>query len=214
MRKNPLPGKSSQQHTPVSNQRHRITIRQSNRGQHETNTTNSWLHINTRIISAHIQCKQHEACRPKRRQLPQQTKSKKPSGRPFLPIKQLHRSTQQRSCPQHCPHYQTCHDISNRGWAGCIIYHGTRSSFHSRYPWRNGIRKPPMPLQTDNTMADVVINGKVQPKWTKTMNMQFNWLQDRECQEQFCIYWRPGKLNYADYWTKHHAAKHHHNIRR
>ena len=26
------------------------------------------------------------------------------------------------------------------------------------------------------------------------------------------IYWQPGKLNYADYWTKHHPAKHHKNI--
>ena len=25
---------------------------------------------------------------------------------------------------------------------------------------------------------------------------------------------RPGKLNYADYWTKHHAAKHHKNVRK
>ena len=28
------------------------------------------------------------------------------------------------------------------------------------------------------------------------------------------IYWRPGKLNYADYWTKHHAALHHKNVRK
>jgi hypothetical protein len=25
---------------------------------------------------------------------------------------------------------------------------------------------------------------------------------------------QPGKLNYADYWTKHHPEKHHQNIRR
>eukprot|EP00804_Cyclotella_cryptica_P015730 CCRYP_013373-RB/>CCRYP_013373-RB protein AED:0.48 eAED:0.48 QI:0/-1/0/1/-1/0/1/0/73 len=45
------------------------------------------------------------------------------------------------------------------------------------------------------------------------MDMHFHWLHDRECQEQFCIYWRPGKLNYADYWTKHHPATHHQNVR-
>jgi hypothetical protein len=44
--------------------------------------------------------------------------------------------------------------------------------------------------------------------------MRFHWLQDRECQKQFRIYWQLGKLNYADYWTKHHAGKHHHNIRK
>ena len=77
-----------------------------------------------------------------------------------------------------------------------------------------GHPQPATPLQTDNAMADGVINGKVMPKRTKAMDMRFHWLRDRECQEQFRIYWRPGKLNYADYWTKHHPAKHHQNIRR
>jgi hypothetical protein len=62
-----------------------------------------------------------------------------------------------------------------------------------------GHKQPPTPLQTDNSMAEAVINGKIQPKQTKAMDMRFHWLRDRECQEQFCIYWRPGKLNYADY---------------
>ena len=77
-----------------------------------------------------------------------------------------------------------------------------------------GHKQPPTPLQTDNSMADGVINGKITPKRTKAMDMRFHWLRDRECQEQFRIYWQPGKLNYADYWTKHHPAKHHTNIRR
>ena len=43
--------------------------------------------------------------------------------------------------------------------------------------------------------------------------MCFHWPLDRESREQFRIYWRPGKLNYADYWTKHHAGTHHRNVR-
>ena len=77
-----------------------------------------------------------------------------------------------------------------------------------------GHKQPPTPLQTDNAMAEAVTNGKIQPKRTKAMDMRFHWLRDRECQQQFRIYWRPGKLNYADYWTKHHAATHHQNIRK
>eukprot|EP00804_Cyclotella_cryptica_P009984 CCRYP_015428-RA/>CCRYP_015428-RA protein AED:0.64 eAED:0.46 QI:0/-1/0/1/-1/0/1/0/94 len=46
------------------------------------------------------------------------------------------------------------------------------------------------------------------------MDMQFHWLHDCKCQDQFCMCWRPGKLNYADYWTKHHPAAHHQNTRR
>ena len=77
-----------------------------------------------------------------------------------------------------------------------------------------GHKQPPTPLQTDNAMADAVINGKIQPKRTKAMDMRFHWLRDRECQQQFRIYWRPGKLNYADYWTKHHPESHHRNMRK
>ncbi|KAL9178273.1 hypothetical protein ACHAXT_001701 [Thalassiosira profunda] len=77
-----------------------------------------------------------------------------------------------------------------------------------------GHEQPPTPLQTDNSMADGVVNGKITPKRTKAMDMRFHWLRDRECQDQFRIFWRPGKLNYADYWTKHHSAKHHKHMRR
>ncbi len=75
-----------------------------------------------------------------------------------------------------------------------------------------GHKQPPTPLQTNNSMAEAVINGKVQSKRTKAMDMQLHWLQDRECQQQFPIYWRPGKLNYMDYWMKHHAAPDHQNM--
>jgi hypothetical protein len=77
-----------------------------------------------------------------------------------------------------------------------------------------GHKQPPTPLQTDNAMADAVINSKIQPKQTKAMDMRFHWLQDRECQQQFRIYWRPGKMNYANYWKKHHPELHHRNIRK
>ena len=77
-----------------------------------------------------------------------------------------------------------------------------------------GHKQPPTPLQTDNSMTDAVCNGKVQLKRKKAMDMRFHWLRDRECQQQFIIYWRPGKSNYGDYWTKHHPEKHHKNNRK
>ncbi len=77
-----------------------------------------------------------------------------------------------------------------------------------------GHKQPATPLQTNNAMAKAVTNGKVQPKHTKAMDMRFHWLRDRECQRQLRIYWQPGKLNYADYWTKHHPTKHHQHVRK
>jgi hypothetical protein len=51
-----------------------------------------------------------------------------------------------------------------------------------------GHTQPATPLQTDNSTAEGVVNGKVQPKRTKAMGMRFHWLRDRECQDQFHIY--------------------------
>ena len=77
-----------------------------------------------------------------------------------------------------------------------------------------GHPQPPTPLQTDNSTAEGVVNNTVQPKRTKSMDMRFHWLRDRTVnQNQFRIYWRPGKTNLADYFTKHHSPAHHRNMR-
>jgi hypothetical protein len=41
-----------------------------------------------------------------------------------------------------------------------------------------GHKQPPTPLQTNNSMAEAVINGKVQSKQTKAMDMRFHWQRD------------------------------------
>ena len=76
-----------------------------------------------------------------------------------------------------------------------------------------GHPQPKTPIQTDNLTAEGVINIKIQPKRTKAMDMRFHWLQDREAQGQFRIYWRPGKNNLADYFTKHHSPALHISVR-
>jgi hypothetical protein len=75
-----------------------------------------------------------------------------------------------------------------------------------------GHGQPPTPLQIDNAIADRIFNGKVLPNQTKAMDVRFHWLQDWKCQQKFHIYWWPGKLKYANYWTKHHPETHHCNI--
>jgi hypothetical protein len=76
-----------------------------------------------------------------------------------------------------------------------------------------GHPQPRTPIQTNNTTVEGVINSKIQPKRTKAMGMHFHWLRDQEAQGQFRIYWRPGKSNLADYFTKHHPPAHHVNVR-
>ena len=76
-----------------------------------------------------------------------------------------------------------------------------------------GHPKPCTTIKTDNMKAEGVINDKIQPKCTKSMDMQFHWLRDHEAQGQFNFYWCPGGTNLADYFTKHHAPAHHVNVR-
>ena len=42
--------------------------------------------------------------------------------------------------------------------------------------------------------------------------MRFERLKDRQAKEQFRFYWRVGKTNLADYFTKHHPPVHHQNV--
>ena len=76
-----------------------------------------------------------------------------------------------------------------------------------------GHKQPRTPMQIDNSTAVGVVNSNIQPRRTKAMDMRFHWLRDREAQGQFRFYWRPGKDNLADYWTKHHCGAHHKWVR-
>jgi hypothetical protein len=73
--------------------------------------------------------------------------------------------------------------------------------------------QPQTPIQTDNTTAEGVTNNKIQEKHTKAMDMQFHWLCNCKSQDQFKIYWRLGKTNLADNFTKHHPPNCHTNVR-
>ena len=65
------------------------------------------------------------------------------------------------------------------------------------------------PLFNDNSTATGFLNATIRPKLSKAFDMRFNWLNDRVAQKQFQIIWRKGKLNMADYFTKHHPPWHH-----
>ena len=77
-----------------------------------------------------------------------------------------------------------------------------------------GHKQPRTPIQTDNLIAEGIINLCVQPKQTKAMDMRLYWLRDRTInQQQFRFFWHLGNTNLGDYWTKHHPPAHHRNMR-
>jgi hypothetical protein len=76
-----------------------------------------------------------------------------------------------------------------------------------------GHPQPRTMIQTDNATAHALLTNKILPKALKAMDMRFHWLRCRDAQDQFHYYWRPGMQNMADYFTKHHPATHHKNVR-
>ena len=76
-----------------------------------------------------------------------------------------------------------------------------------------GHKQPATPVQTDNSFAAGFSNRRVKQRRSKAIDMRFYWIQDRVKQGQYYIYWQQGSENMADYFTKHHPARHHRHMR-
>jgi hypothetical protein len=76
-----------------------------------------------------------------------------------------------------------------------------------------GYPQPPTPVQTDNSTACGIANDNIKQQRSRAIDMRFYWVRDRVKQNQFHIYWGPGKLNLADYYSKHHPPAHHQQMR-
>jgi hypothetical protein len=75
-----------------------------------------------------------------------------------------------------------------------------------------GYPQPATPVQTDNSTACGIANDNIKQQRSRAIDMRFYWVQDRVRQGQFDIHWKPGKVNIADYYTKHHSAAHHQKV--
>ena len=76
-----------------------------------------------------------------------------------------------------------------------------------------GHPQPATPIQTDNACANGIANDTVKQKRSRAMDMRFYWVRDRVRQGHFYIFWAPGDINLADYYTKHFAPSHHRSVR-
>ena len=53
------------------------------------------------------------------------------------------------------------------------------------------------------------IKSNIKITRSKTWDMRYNWLRDRQNRMHLRVYWDKGSNNDADYFTKHHAPSHH-----
>ena len=58
------------------------------------------------------------------------------------------------------------------------------------------------PIITDNSFVFTLTNGTCNQKRSRSMDMRFNWLEDRVAQNQFEVIWCKGHINIADHLTK------------
>ena len=93
------------------------------------------------------------------------------------------------------------------------LYINTRQAIPTRYLLEEmGHPQPPTPVQTDNTTALGFVTKNLQPKATKSTDMNHWFMRDRQDQKQFKYYWKKGTEgdgNDADYQTKHFCPSHH-----
>jgi hypothetical protein len=76
-----------------------------------------------------------------------------------------------------------------------------------------GYPQPATSVQTDNSTACGIANDNIKQQRSRAIDMRFYWVRDRVRQGQFHIHWKLGKGNLADYYTKHHSAAHHQQVR-
>ena len=76
-----------------------------------------------------------------------------------------------------------------------------------------GHPQPATPICTDNTTAHDLVADRIKQRRSRAFDMRYFWIRDRVKQGQFRLYWRPGVLNLADYFTKHHPTSHHRKMR-
>ena len=73
--------------------------------------------------------------------------------------------------------------------------------------------QPPTPMQTDNEMAQGFATKSIKQRKSKTISMNFYWVQDQQTLGTVDIFWRPKELNMADYFTKHQPPLIHRKMR-
>ena len=75
-----------------------------------------------------------------------------------------------------------------------------------------GYPQPPTYILVDNKVAYGIASNTIEPKRTKSIDMQFHWLRDRVQLQEFIIIWRKGMYNLADFFTKPLSVKDHQSV--
>ena len=95
-----------------------------------------------------------------------------------------------------------CDAVSEAEYAALYI-NGTAAAWERTVLAPLGYPQPPTVLITDNECAAGIANNKLTARKSKAIAMRYHWIRCRIRLDEFQCKWLPGKLNYADFFTKH-----------
>jgi len=95
-----------------------------------------------------------------------------------------------------------CGAVSEAEYAALYI-NGTAAAWERTVLAGLGYPQPPTIIITDNECAEGIANNRLTAKKSKAIAMRYHWIRDRIRLGEFLVKWLPGKLNYADFFTKH-----------
>jgi hypothetical protein len=73
--------------------------------------------------------------------------------------------------------------------------------------------KPTIQPPTASSTLLSTVNYSINQQRSRAIDMRFYWVRDRVRQNNFLVYWKPGRENLGDYFTKHHPPAHHQTMR-
>ena len=107
-----------------------------------------------------------------------------------------------------------CHVVASSAEAETAgIFHNAKVAITLRYIINQmGHLEPATPLKTDNATANSFVYDNITQKKLKSWDMWFYWLQNKNQNHNFDIYWDSGLIKLSSYYTKHHTSQHHKDI--
>ena len=94
------------------------------------------------------------------------------------------------------------------------VFHNAQIALNLRHLLISlGHPQPQTHIISDNTTATSFANSNLTQKRSKSWDMRFYWLRDKQCSKAFKIVWKKSEDNLADYFTKNFSANYHRHIR-
>jgi hypothetical protein len=110
-------------------------------------------------------------------------------------------------------HPSFCCGFGGRGRTRRSLPQLQRRNKISTHPGRTRASQPRTSVHCDNDTTVGITNTTEKRQRSRSMEMRYFWVGEKEAQDIYDIKWHPGQENLADYQSKHHLGSHHQAVR-